>query len=272
MNKIYNYINKNKDFLLSLIFFFFGFVGYYSGYYFLIYFTSIHFLILIIKKNSPTVNKLLENFKNDQIIIKNHYKKDFLFIYYIILFIKIITFLMYFYLYWFYISIEENKIDWNNINSLEEYSSICNFVFIINCIFVLALFLDLFIRQYIVLYKNHTVSSTFINFCYNCIVIGGPALGTLHMTSYFIGISPNLITNTYQIYSPIGRGYGVWSSGQIFQIDYLKTQLGGDFDYKELIDQNKMVDPKKLENYAESKNITITMNKDIIESSLKNDK
>jgi hypothetical protein len=99
MNKIYNYINKNKDFLLSLIFFFFGFVGYYSGYYFLIYFTSIHFLILIIKKNSPTVNKLLENFKNDQIIIKNHYKKDFLFIYYIILFIKIITFLMYFYLY-----------------------------------------------------------------------------------------------------------------------------------------------------------------------------
>ena len=54
------------------------------------------------------------------------------------------------------------------------------------------------------------------------------------------------------MYSPIGRGYGVWSSGQLLQIDYMKTQLGGEFDYTKIIDSNNMIDPYKLEEYANS--------------------
>jgi hypothetical protein len=44
--------------------------------------------------------------------------------------------------------------------------------------------------------------------------------------------------------------------GQLLQIDYMKTQLGSEFNYKEVIDENNMLDPKKITNYAERNGIS----------------
>ena len=64
-------------------------------------------------------------------------------------------------------------------------------------------------------------------------------------------ISPNPVTNWYHLHSPLGRGYGAYSSGQLIQVDFLKTKLGGNFDYTQCIDSNKFLDPQKMTAYAE---------------------
>jgi hypothetical protein len=54
----------------------------------------------------------------------------------------------------------------------------------------------------------------------------------------------------YHVYSPLGRGFGVHSSGQLLQIDYIKTQIDDKFDYTKIIDSNNFVNPQKLKQYA----------------------
>jgi len=43
---------------------------------------------------------------------------------------------------------------------------------------------------------------------------------------------------------------GAYSSGQLLQVDFLKTKLGGNFDYNQCLDDNKYLDPQKLVAYA----------------------
>jgi hypothetical protein len=50
-------------------------------------------------------------------------------------------------------------------------------------------------------------------------------------------IAPNSVTNTYHLVSLLG-GYGVWSTGQLLQVDMIKTQIGGKFNYREVIDKD----------------------------------
>lgn len=121
--------------------------------------------------------------------------------------------------------------------------------------FVLAGLIDLGITLYIIFYKNNPVIETFANVCCHCATKGFPMQGALHISSNVPLIAPNPVSNTYHIYSPLGRGYGAWSTGQLVQIDYLKTHLGGEFNYKDIIDQNNMVNLKKLTNYASSHGI-----------------
>ena len=70
-------------------------------------------------------------------------------------------------------------------------------------------------------------------------------------------ISPNPVTNCYHKFSPLGRGYGAWSTGQLLQVDYLKTQLGSEFNYKDVVDQNEMLSPTKLKSYAKDHGIDV---------------
>lgn len=97
--------------------------------------------------------------------------------------------------------------------------------------------------------------------CYHGITKGLPVLGFLHVSSHVPFIDPNIVSNTYNIYSPIGRGYGVWSTAQLLHIDYLKTHLGREFNYHEIIDQdNSMVSPIKLKEYTIEKGIDFKPN------------
>jgi hypothetical protein len=226
---------KKKTHFLDLFILFFGLLGYYFEYYLLTFYTIVHFSVIFLQYLSKDFNRRLENFKKDQTTIKNHYLADFRTFYYLVFMIRLITFLFYFYFF---------SLDIDNMNS------VAHLFYGITYMFVLIGLIDLGITLYIIFYKNHPVIETVANVCYHCVTKGVPMLGALHISSNVPFIAPNPVSNCYHRYSPLGRGYGAWSTGQLVQIDYMKTRLGGEFNYKEIIDQNNMVDPAKLKNYA----------------------
>lgn len=111
------------------------------------------------------------------------------------------------------------------------------------------------ISVYIIFFKNTPTTHPSINL----LIQDGKlvsAVGALHVTSGAPILEPNKLSNTYNIYSPLGRGYGAWSSGQLIQIDCIKTELGGKFDATKVVDSNGMLDPIKIKQYAKANNIS----------------
>jgi uncharacterized membrane protein len=197
--------------------------------------------VLIAQSLSKGFRTKLENFKRDQKMIKDHYLKDFKLFYYGVLGSRMITFG--FYIYFFSLKAE----------NLEAFSTIFYFV---TYSFIVVGFMDLAITLYIIFFKNTPVIEVAANVCYNCFSKRIPMLGALHVSSNVPFIAPNPVSNWYHKHTYLGRGYGAWSSGPLLQVDYIKTQLGGEFDYQKVIDQHKMLDPKKIKEYSEQHNIS----------------
>lgn len=202
-----------------------------------------HLIIRILQTSSKTFANKLISFKNDQEIIKSHYLKDFKFCYYFTMIVRVITGGLY--IYFFFLLSPE---------SIEQYSFV---FFTITYIFILTNLMDLGIIIYIILYKNDLVKEAVVSLCYHCVTKGIPTLGALHMSSNVPMISPNPITNYYHLWSPLGRGYGAYSSGQLLQVDFMKTKLGGNFDYTQCLDSNKFLDPQKIAVYAEKNDLNL---------------
>lgn len=237
-------INKKikKDNILNFLFVIFGLVGYYFEYYLLSIYVTVHFFVLFGQYINKDFKRILINFKKDQITIKNHYLKDFKTWYYLIFSVRLITFLFYFHFF---------------LLDTDSMDNFANLFYGITYIFILIGFIDLGIILYIILYKNYPVIETAANVCYHCVTKGVPIFGALHISSNVPFITPNPVSNGYHKYSFLGRGYGAWSTGQLVQIDYIKTHLGGEFNYKDVVDQNSMIDPKKLKTYAINHGIEI---------------
>lgn len=241
INKIINFF-KEFFFIMSLqkniIILILGVFGLYFKQYLLTIYAFIHFIICFGQYISKTFDDFLESFKKDQLTIKKHYIEDFKFFYYFSIFVKLSTLLFYIYFL---------SLGWNDIELIKKLE---NIYLSITYVFIIVMLIDLGITIYIILYKNNPVyNNTIITICYSCVSKGLPVLLGLHVTSHTLYISPNFVSNTYNIYSPIGRGFGVWSSDQLLHIDHLKTHLGKNFNINEIIDENKMVDQIKLENY-----------------------
>lgn len=234
--------NLKKSDWINLFFLFFGLLGYYFEYYLLTFYSIVHFFVLFGRYSSKDFNVKAENFKKDQITIRDHYLKDFKVFYYLVYIIRLITVLFYFYFF---------SLDVGNMNDF------ANLFYGISYIFIIVGFIDLGITWYIILYKNHPIIETITNLCYHGATKGLPLMGALHISSNVPFISPNPVSNGYHKYSPLGRGYGAWSSINLVEIDYLKSHLGKKFDYTEVIDTNRMVDPTKLKDYAKNNSIDI---------------
>jgi hypothetical protein len=237
--KIKNFLNEKKisiEHILNFLAFFIGLLSYYFKYYILTFYTLLHLTISLAQYLSKGFNQRVLNYHQDQITIRNHYLEDFKIFYYLIFSIRIITIL--FYLYFF---------------SLDPKVShdLSNLFYCITYTFIIAELVDTAISLYIIIYKNHPVIETAANICAKCFK-GLVPLGAFHMSCNVPIIKPNEVSNFYQTYSPLGQGYGVWSSCQNMQIDYIKTRIGGEFDYTKVIDSNKMIDPNKLEQYVNS--------------------
>jgi hypothetical protein len=123
--------------------------------------------------------------------------------------------------------------------------------------FVLTTLLDLGITIYIIIYKNNPVKEVAMNVCYHCISKGVPLVGALHISSNVPLISPNPVSNTYHLYSPLGRGYGSHSSMNLFQADVLKGNLGSNFDSSQCVDETRYLEPNKIQAYAKKNNINL---------------
>lgn len=201
----------------------------------------IHFAILTAQYFSETFKQRLQNFKNDQMTIKHHYLEDFKVWYYLIFAVKLITFI--FYLYFFFFLDKANIHDWGQLFYGITYT------------YIISVLIDLGITIYIILYKNNPVIEVIGNFCYHCATKAGFALGALHVSSNVMLISPNIVSNSYHKYSPLGRGYSAWGAGQLYQVDWLASNLGEKFDYKQVIDSNKMLNPQKLTQYSKHHNL-----------------
>jgi len=134
----------------------------------------------------------------------------------------------------------------------------CSFLFLpITYLFILGNLVDFSITTYIILYKNEPVKDFLMTLCHNCLTKAAPALGALHMSSNVPMVSPNPITNQYHLSSPVGRGYGAHSSMQLLQVDLLKTELGGNFDYHQCIDDKKFLHPQKMQAYSQKCGINL---------------
>ena len=247
------HLKKNQYFNLLILFF--GLLGYYFEYYLLTFYSIVHFFVLFGQYFSKDFSVKLENFKKDQITIKNHYLKDFKVFYYLVFVIRLITFLFYFYFF---------SLD------VEKMNNVAGIFHAITYVFIIVGFIDIGITLYIIFYKNIPVIEVAANVCYHCATKALPLVGALHVSSNVPFISPNPVSNGYHKFSPLGRGYGVWSTGQLLQIDYLKTNLGKNFNYHEIIDTDKMVDPTKLKTYAQKNGVNVQTLLDLAISKPKN--
>lgn len=231
ITKIFH-LKKNNCFNFFILFF--GLSGYYFGYFLLTLYSTVHFLVLFGQYLNKDFRVKLESFKKDQITIKNHYLKDFKMVYYSVFVIRLILFLFYFYFL-----------------DVEKLSNVGNIFYAITYIFIIVKFIDLVITSYTIFYKNNPVIEVAANVCYHCASKGLPMTGALHVSFNVPFISPNPLSDKYYKFSLLRRGYGVWSTGQLLQIDYLKAYLGKNFNYYKIIDIDKMVDSTKLEIYAQ---------------------
>jgi hypothetical protein len=150
---------------------------------------------------SKDFEEKLNNFKKDQISIKNHYLEDFKFFYWLVLIIKLITFTVY-YFYFFSLTVET-------------MSNFSNLFYIITYIFIIVGFIDLGITVYIILFKNNSVIEVSINLCFHCATKVGYMFVALHVSSNIPSITPNSVSNWYHKHTFLGRGFGACSSGQL---------------------------------------------------------
>lgn len=234
-----NFLNDNKistEQILNFSIFCIALLSYYFKYYILTFYTVLHLTISLGQYLSPGFNQRVLNYHQDQVTIREHYLKDFKILYYLIFNIRILTIL--FYLYFFSLNPEVIH-DLSNLFYCTTYT------------FIIAELVDTAISLYIIIFKNNPVLEFGVNIGIKC-VKGLVPLGALHMSCHIPFIEPNEVSNFYHTHSPLGRGYGAWSSCQLLQIDYIKTRLGGEFDYTKIIDSNNMIDPYKLEEYANS--------------------
>jgi len=229
--------------ILNFLIFCTGLLSYYFNYYLLTFYVVLHFTISLGQYLNKNFNQKVQNIHQDQITIRDHYLKDFKTLYYLILIIRVLTILFYFYFF---------SLDPKVMHDLSDL------FYGVTYTFVIAGLIDMGISLYIIFYKNNPVIEVAANVCWQCSK-GLVPLGALHMSCNVPFIAPNKVSNFYHIYSPLGRGYGVWSSGQLLQIDYLKTQLGGEFNYKKIIDSDNMVNPAKLQQYANGHKIGPTV-------------
>jgi Cytochrome C and Quinol oxidase polypeptide I len=237
-----NQKNKISENAINWLILSIGLLGYYFEYYLLVFYTTVHFLVLLGQYFSKTFKKKLDNFKKDQITIKEHYLESFKIFYYLVFSVRLTAAL--FYVYFF------------SLNPDDMYA-FGNLFYGVTYTFVLIGLIDLGITLYIIFFKNTPVTELAVNVCYHCATKGLPLAGALHISSNVPFIAPNPLSNGYHKYSPLGRGYGVWSTGQLMQIDYIKTHLGSRFDYKQIVDQDLMVDPGKMKKYVKENGLSL---------------
>ena len=235
--------SQENIYKLDLLVLTLGGIYYFFGYYFLAVLALIYLIMRVFPNFKQTFVNKLALFNKDQETIKNHYTEDFSFFYYFAMAVRFVT--VCFYIYFFYFLAPEN---------IEKYSFI---LFSVTYIFLVTNLIDLGIITFIILYKNEPVGQKVMMFCYNCVIKGVPALGALHMSSNVPMISPNPVSNFYHLYSPAGRGYGAYSSVQLLQVDLMKTELCGEFDYTKCVDSNNFLDSKKMSAYAKEEGIDL---------------
>jgi len=87
---------------------------------------------------------------------------------------------------------------------------------------------------------------------------GGAYMGHNALSVYFL--PPNLVSNTYHIYSPTGRGYGAYSCSQLIAVDALKGAQGEDFEVASIVNKHKMLDNSLIAKQFEKTSTLPTLN------------
>ena len=126
----------------------------------------------------------------------------------------------------------------------------------INLLYCCITFLRGCINYRIMYYHNTPTTEIFIQGMKTCgyLLIAGTGFHT-SQSVYFI--PPNKLSNLYNVYSPLGRGYGAHSCSQLIAADILKGQMGNSFDPKLITDENSIISPTKLSRkYIEVRNQT----------------
>ena len=181
------WFQKNQmQFLLNVLIYFFLLISIYFECYLFTLYTAVYFFITFLTHFNKNIDERLKNFKSDQATIRYHYLKEFKIWYYAVVCTRVITLMFYL----FFFSLDPSEMD-----------RFTNFFYGSTYIFMLTGCIDLGITLYIIFYKNNPIIETGMNVCYHCITKGIPLFGALHISSNVPFIRPNIVSNTYQIYS-----------------------------------------------------------------------
>jgi hypothetical protein len=134
---------------------------------------------------------------------------------------------------------------------VEKMSNLGDIFYSLIYTFIIVGLIDLVITLYVIFYKNNPVIEVARIVCYHCANKKLPMAGALYLFPNVLFIFLNQLSNGYYKLGSLERSYGVWPTGQLLQIDYLKIYLGKNFNYSEIIDVAKRVDFTKLKVYAQ---------------------
>ena len=205
------------------------------------------FRVFFYLKTFPYIQDKLKIFKEDQLTIADHWKKDkdLIIITYICRFLYLIgiSILCYFLSYIRSLETEFLKVLLSGGKNIEElllpwHMEILLFV---GCSLILCGLLLTFIAEtHIIFYRNTPVKAKILHGYINCAktmaVIAGVGIPIVDGVSNSFVVQPNLLTNTYQKSVPWGRGYGYESTFDMIIDDSLKSS--SIYDKAEFIDVN----------------------------------
>jgi hypothetical protein len=219
-------------------------------YYALLAMQTIRLIYLIVMRN-PCLKSKLETIQRDQEIIESHWKndRDLAFLRKLnTSFLGLILILLLISVYFFNVVSKEalTCIDPFEINSSQLKGVYC-------IIFALALFFFIsfsrfFLNMHVIWFRNTPTTAKVIAACLECVKI---SIGIIPISVILIDVAsstplvtPSRLLNSYQIYSPAGRGYGFQSSTQMLQDDVLKAYSL--YKPKELLGSDKLLCQNKL--------------------------
>lgn len=140
IKKIYNYWKQLKiKAKTNVIVLLLGVNATYFKFYMLTVYAVVHFIVVFVAYLSEDFSKKLENFKKDQITIREHYLESFRAFYYFFFTVRILTIV--FYLYF-------------STLSFSQMHSLSNVFYGVSYLFILVNVLDLSITLYIILYMK----------------------------------------------------------------------------------------------------------------------
>lgn len=200
-----------------------------------------HLLLSFAEYLNEDVKRIGRSFRNDQALIRKEYLNNFKTYYYFFLIVRIAS-LIFFLLFF-------------SLLTYDEYNNFKYIFYGISYLFIIVGCIDYTIILYIISYT--ALFSKKINIFYHFVKIFFYNFLVLSLSSNILFIDPSFIANLYHKYSFLGRGFGATSSSQLIQIDLIQAYLGEKFDYREIVDQNLMVDQSKLEVYAKVNSIDI---------------
>jgi hypothetical protein len=227
--------------------------------YFKFYFSFFIICLFILKKGLeilfPSLGNVFSIYRRDFLVIRYHFKKDF---FYWEIFFNISSSILIFCWLYLIFFLDDFYVYGDIINNKNiEESKLLKFMSGYFYFYCVLFFINFFITIYIILYKNTPLEGKLAGICFSCVkgIVGFGLMSHCYASTPVWQASD--FANFYNINSPTGTGFGVYSPSQLGKVYLLQEGLGEQFNINEILDENKMVKSSLIKKYAASHKATL---------------